>query len=191
MGMFYEVILDSGETANKCTIAPLSDRPDFRMFHVRAGAVLGPLRSPLLLHPDGECLTAFANSKASGVAAIDCVWRRLEPLLARIEGEVPKLARIPAGFETAYPRKSKWNVDPASGLATIEAIFIASAILGSWDLTLLSRYAFAAEFLSRNRERFVSLGVASAALEQLPPRRERARNALQRKLDRGRRFVFS
>jgi hypothetical protein len=32
--MIYEIILDAGETANKCTIAPLAHRPDFRLFPV-------------------------------------------------------------------------------------------------------------------------------------------------------------
>jgi pre-rRNA-processing protein TSR3 len=149
--MIYEVILDGGETANKCTIAPLADRPDFRLIPTRGGVELGPLRSPVLLHPEGACLTAWTGTGAppDGIAAIDCVWSRVPTLLGRIQGRLPALYKIPEGFVTAYPRTNKQGADPDRGLATIEAIFLAAALLGRWDPTLLSRYAFCRRFLER------------------------------------------
>src|SRR5688500_8817093 len=111
--MLYEVILDTHETPNKCTIAAiLPYRKDFQVFHTKGGGVLGPLRSPLLLHPEGECLTKLRSSLGvvSGIATIDCIWSRVETLLGRIVDPKPQLARIPDGFKTAYPRKSKKNL---------------------------------------------------------------------------------
>lgn len=196
--MFYEIILDSQETANKCTIAPLIHRPDFHVFRVRGATTLGPLHAPILLHHQGQCLTKIRDSlqgdlanglgsTIQGIASIDCVWRRLDPLIHRITGKIPQFARIPDGFETAYPRRSSKNTDPDGGLATIEAIFVASAILGNWDSTLFSEYYFGRKFIALNALRFQELGVDEAGLPHtLPPLPNRPRNSLQRRLDRGR-----
>ncbi len=192
--MRFEIVIDAGETPNKCTIAPLSDRPDFRLFRVRGDGPLGPLTAPILLHPEGECLASLRNqiSPAPGVlAAIDCIWRRLPRILARTqwrEGQaLPVLAKIPQGFHTAYPRVSYQTKDPDGGLATIEAIFIAAALLGHWDPSLLAKYYFARAFLDRNRERFLQLGVGQAAhCLELPEVTGPSRTAWRRRLNRGR-----
>jgi pre-rRNA-processing protein TSR3 len=160
--MIYEVIIDTGEKANKCTIVPLAHREDFRLLKV-GREVLGPLRSPIFLHPEGECLSQidlsiFKSSPVQGIACIDCVWRRLDGLLKRIEGPMPTRARIPDGILTAYPRHSIFDTDPSGGLATIEAIFVAACMLGHFDLSLLSEYYFGLEFLKINQPRFLSLG---------------------------------
>jgi pre-rRNA-processing protein TSR3 len=183
--MRYEVILDHGESPNRCTIAPLADRADFRLIYVRGSGERpqGPFASPILLHPDGECLTRVAQTEVTGIATIDCVWKRLPPLLARLAGPVPRPVRIPAGFETAYPRRNKHGLDPDGGLATIEAIFIAAALAGHWDETLLARYYFGRRFIELNARRFLELGVSredASSLPALPPRRD----ARQRRNDR-------
>jgi len=185
--MLYEVILDTGETPNKCTIAPLAHRPDFRLFPVKGGGVLGPLISPVLLHHQGRCLTELRNTLGpiSGIATVDCVWRRLDDLIGRIKGELPILARIPDGFVTAYPRRSVNNTDPTGGLATIEAIFVAAALLGNWDVSLLSEYYFGRRFVELNSDRFLELGLHQAANPgALPILTPRARNSQQRRRDR-------
>jgi len=187
--MIYEVIIDSGEKPNKCTIAPLSSRPDFRLYRVRGISIFGPLSSSVILHHEGQCLTTVRKSKGEvhGIASVDCVWPRLDVLLRRIVEPLPLFARIPDGFETAYPRISKENTDPKNGLATIEAIFIASALLGKWDTTLLARYYFGRKFVQLNKKRFLDLGVHEASNEDLlPVLSHRPRNSLQRRLDRGR-----
>jgi pre-rRNA-processing protein TSR3 len=186
--MLYEIIIDSGETSNKCTIAPLADRIDFSLFRVKGNNRLGPLRSPILLHHEGQCLTQIRETETvTGIASVDCVWRRLDILIRRIEGPLPVLARIPEGFETAYPRHNKNNDDPSGGLATIEAIFVASAILGNWDVSLLCQYYFGRKFVEINKHRFLKLGIHQAAnQEALPYLSPRPRNSLQRRQDRGR-----
>jgi pre-rRNA-processing protein TSR3 len=186
--MFYEVIMDAGETPNKCTIAPLRYRADFRIIRVNGSALLGPLNSSLLLNREGECITTLRASldNIKGIASIDCVWNRVDGLLRKINGPWPPSVRIPDGFKTAYPRRSKQGTDPLDGLATIEAIFIAAAVLGNWDISLLSEYYFRDKFLELNKERFLELGVHQAAhLDALPPLAPRSRNSLQRRRDRG------
>jgi hypothetical protein len=89
--MHYEVILDSGETPNKCTIAPLRYRPDFHLYPVKGNAVFGPLKASILLHHEGQCLTEIQKSLTGvqGIAAIDCVWRRvLKPLTLVAAGRI-------------------------------------------------------------------------------------------------------
>ena len=186
--MLYEVILDIGETPNKCTIAPLAGRSDFKLIRVKGEAALGPLVSPLLLHHQGACLTTLTalSRKTGGIASVDCVWRRLDYLLGRIAGQIPVLAKIPEGFLTAYPRFSRHTPDPDGGLATIEAIFVASALLGRWDVSLLSEYYFGRKFVALNRQRFLDLGVSQAAdAGELPPLVPRQRTSQQRRRDRG------
>jgi pre-rRNA-processing protein TSR3 len=186
--MFYEVIIDSGETPNKCTIAPLSFRTDFNLIRVKGEGPIGPLKSQVLLHHEGQCLTVIRNLmiQTQGIASIDCIWRRLDTIIGRVAGPLPILARIPDGFETAYPRRSKKNTDPAGGLATIEAIFVAAAILGKWDISLFSEYYFGSKFVEINKSKFLELGVHQATQENqftkiFPP----FRNSMQRKRDRG------
>jgi pre-rRNA-processing protein TSR3 len=187
--MFYEVVIDSPETANKCTIAPLSDRSDFHLFRVAGSGIFGPLRSSVLLHHEGLCLSKVRESigAVQGVASIDCVWRRLDDLMRRIEGPLPVLVRIPDGFETAYPRRNKKDLDPTGGLATIEAIFVAAAILGNWDVSLLSKYYFGRQFIELNKNRFLELGLHQIAQPGAwPVLPQLSRNSLQRRRDRGR-----
>lgn len=186
-GMFYEIILDSGETANKCTIAPLSYRSDFHLIRVKGAGALGPFQAPILLHPEGGCLTRIRDRfrQECGIASIDCVWRRLDTLIRRISGDLPMLARIPDGFETAYPRQSKIRNDPRGGLATIEAIFTAAALLGNWDASLLSDYYFGRKFVELNLKRFLDLGVPQVKIE-FPVLKTKPKHSLQRRRDRGR-----
>lgn len=186
--MLYEVILDSGETANKCTIAPLAYRTDFRVILGKGAGPLGPLSAPILLHHEGVCLTTLRESLGvvTGISCIDCVWRRVDGLLKRIVTPLPQCVKIPDGFKTAYPRRSYHDFDPDQGLATIEAIFIAAAIVGNWDPSLLSHYYFGRKFVELNKSRFLDLGVSQAAdVDALPVVPTRSKNSQQRRRDRG------
>ena len=188
--VIYEIILDSGETANKCKIAPLSGRADFRLFRVRGEGPLGPLSAPVLLSIDGVDLSELRVAGVQALAAVDCVWRRLPKLLARtawVDGKQPILAKIPAGFVTAYPRVGSHFKDPDGGLATIEALFTAAALLGNWDVSLFSKYYFGRRFVDLNARLFQELGVADAGIEErLPPPAAPSRDSLSRRRNRGR-----
>jgi len=189
--MIYEIIVDAKETANKCTIAPLASREDFRLFPVFGEGQLGPLSAPILLHHEGECLSSLrSREEMPALACIDSVWRRVPRLLQKIDwvdGKQPLLAKIPGGFRTAYPRVGLPTQDPEGGLATIEALFIAAALLGNYDPTLLSKYFFARRFMELNAPRFLELGVHQAGDPALWPVVAIApRNALNRRRNRGR-----
>ncbi len=180
----YEIFVDHGETPNRCTILPLAYRSDFTLLKKK---FIAPLASDVLLHPDGLSLHEFdrIQNPVSTIAAIDCVWKRLDPLLRSLPGKTPLKVKIPDGFVTAYPRVAKNNADPDGGFATIEAIFLAAAFLGEWDITLLREYYFAEDFLNRNADALKHYGIQfpfeSPVYRPLLPR-----NSQTRRLSRGR-----
>lgn len=190
--MRYEIVLDHGETMNKCTVTPLRDRSDFRFFPVFGEGRVGPLSAPLLLHHEGECLTMLRDRFPTppDLACVDSVWRRVPRILRKLqwgEGLSALSVKIPAGFVTAYPRVGRPNQDPPGGLATIEAIFTAAALLGNWDVSLLAKYYHGRGFVERNARRFQELGVAQAGdLASWPATPPLIRHAWSRKRNRGR-----
>lgn len=179
----YEIIVDHSETANKCTILPLAYRDDFHIMRSPQ-----TLTADILLHPDGIPLPGPlpASQPVQRLAAIDCVWRRLEPILQKIRVPHPPLFSIPPDFVTAYPRVSRKDFDPVGGLATIEAIFIAAALLGNWDLSLLREYYFAEKFLKANAAIFERYGLKTNLHGPVFQPRSPS-NSQTRRLARGRR----
>jgi hypothetical protein len=59
-------------------------------------------------------------------------------------------ARSLPAYQTAYPRRSETFPDPEQGLASIEALFVATCGLGRPDPDLLLGYRFAQRFLELN-----------------------------------------
>jgi pre-rRNA-processing protein TSR3 len=159
----FQILVDWTERPHKCTILPLAGHPALEITRLARGQTeLPALVGSILLHPDGELLSAAGSREASdrpALSAIDCNWKRLAGILQRIPRPLPRLARIPPGFVTAYPRKNKQDLDPEGGLATIEAIYIAGRFLGIRDDSLLGKYHFASAFLERNVEAFRQYGL--------------------------------
>jgi pre-rRNA-processing protein TSR3 len=91
-----------------------------------------------------EFSVADANS---GLLLLDASWRWATTMTGAFEN-VP--ARSLHGYKTAYPRVSKQGTDPAHGLATVEALYIAHRILGRSTLGLLDHYHWRDEFLRLN-----------------------------------------
>ncbi len=57
---------------------------------------------------------------------------------------------IRARLRTAYPRRSKTFEDPGAGLASVEALFAAMALLGQPRPDLLDEYHWRERFLELN-----------------------------------------
>jgi len=150
--MQFEILMDKKENPRKCTILPLRDRKDFHIRYFHGKRAIPAFQSEVLLHMDGENLADITPHSIHSLALIDCIWRRVEPTLKKVEGPTPRLVKIPPGFITAYPRKNKQGNDPEGGLATIEALFIAASFLGIWDESLLEKYHFKNEFLELNKD---------------------------------------
>lgn len=95
------------------------------------------------------------------VLLLDSVWRLLPGMRAKITGK-PVERSLPAWVTTAYPRASKMTEDPEAGLATIEALYAALAILGCDCPELLAGYRWKDAFLAAFREGLRAHGVTPA-----------------------------
>ena len=145
--MHVLVLRDPRESRAKCSLTPLRGLPGVRFVdyhHARRLAV----GERILLHPDGDELTD--DDRGRDLLLIDCAWRRVPRLLATVDG-VLHARRLPA-LVTAYPRRSKTFDDPTRGLASVEALYAASILLGDPRPELLDGYRWRAGFLAANPE---------------------------------------
>ena len=149
-GTFEVVVLRDGkESPRKCSLTPLRGRPEIRFLEWRPSVVLDAA-GHTLLHVGGEPLTAADRGRP--LLLLDASWKKVPRMLRSLRGD-PARRSIPRGWETAYPRRSKTFPDPPRGLASVEALFAASAILGEPRFDLLEGYAFAEAFLRANARR--------------------------------------
>ena len=139
------IVHDLREPAKKCSLTPLRGMEGLRFQPVHGGKRVDAGRR-IWLHPDGEALSPADRGK--GLLLVDCTWRRLPKLSSCIDGELIK-RRLPA-LVTAYPRRSKLTPDPEWGLASVEALYAALAILDAPRPELLKDYRWAAAFLTAN-----------------------------------------
>lgn len=149
----FLVIRDGRESAKKCSVLPLRGLPGIE---IRAWVRDAPVDAMgcALLHPDGAPLTSADRGRT--ILLLDASWQHVAPILRDLRGEFV-LRSIPAGIGTAYPRRSKLFADPDGGLATVEALYAASAILGEAREDALARYRHAKDFLLLNATRLAEL----------------------------------
>jgi pre-rRNA-processing protein TSR3 len=132
------------ERVQKCSVWPLRDRQGL-LFLEYPVEEMPDLAGYVRLAVDGPLLSAA--DAASGLLVLDGSWRWTE-VMTKAFAHVPP--RSLAGWKTAYPRVSKMYEDPAEGLATVEALYLAHHILGRSTEGLLDHYRWAEEFLRRN-----------------------------------------
>ena len=141
------IVHDPREPAKKCSLTPLRGMPGVSFVPLRSGQRVDAGRR-IWLHPDGEELGPA--DRGIGLLLVDCTWRRLSKLSTCIDGELLK-RRLPK-LVTAYPRRSKLTPDPEHGLASVEALYAAMALLDGPRPELLANYRWAVEFLAANPE---------------------------------------
>lgn len=146
------IVRDARESTKKCTVAPLAGKPDITIRPWRRDRAI-ELPDVTFLHPDGEPLSPADAGRP--LLLVDSSWHHLPQLLRDLRGNLTKRS-IPAGFATAYPRKSRVFEDPTTGLASVEALFVALAILGDRRPELLDDYYFKDEFLKQNADRLLA-----------------------------------
>jgi len=139
------ILRDPRESLAKCSLTPLRGLSGVRFVNFDRERRLTAGRR-VLLHPEGDELSAA--DRGTDLLLIDCAWRRVPQLLATVDGDL--LHRRLPPLVTAYPRKSKTFVDPSAGLASVEALYAACALLGAPRPELLHGYRFAAAFLAAN-----------------------------------------
>ncbi len=140
------ILRDPKESLAKCSLTPLRGLDGVRFVDYHPDRRLDA-DGRVLLDPDGEPLTE--EDRGRDLFLIDCAWRRV-PKLARTVDGVLLRRRLPA-LVTAYPRKSKTFEDPERGLASVEALYAASVLLGAPRPELLEAYRWRDAFLERNR----------------------------------------
>ena len=136
---------DPRESKAKCSLTPLRGLAGVTFVDYRHDRRVEVGRR-VLLHPEGEELTA--EDAGEDLLLVDCSWRRVDRLLAQVDGELVR-RRLPH-LVTAYPRKSKTFEDPTTGLASVEALFAATRILGSPRPDFLDQYRWREPFLELN-----------------------------------------
>ncbi|HUQ70918.1 MAG TPA: DUF367 domain-containing protein [Planctomycetaceae bacterium] len=139
------IIVHPKERRAKCTVAKLRGDPRFAFF--KSPRRPADLSNYVRLGLDGPMLSAA--DATSGLLVLDGTWRWVEGM-TRYVAEAPVRSLPP--LQTAYPRTSKTFDDPVQGLATIEAVYAALAILGRDVSGLLDGYPWGAEFLALNRD---------------------------------------
>jgi pre-rRNA-processing protein TSR3 len=137
------------ESPKKCTLTPLRGRKDLPIRWIHCG--LGDeveVGQVTLLHPDGKPLSSADNQRP--LLLIDSSWRDLPRVLRGVTGDL-QFRSLPKKLKTAYPRKSSTFADPEAGLASIEALYAACALLGFREESLLNEYYWREEFLKKNQ----------------------------------------
>ena len=138
------VIRHHKERLAKCSLRFLHDRHEMTFLREREGFTFDATGFTLLAVDAPPLSLADAGRP---LLLLDSTWRWLPQLLACLRGE-PVPRSIPGGLATAYPRVSKVFEDPAAGLASVEALYVARRILGDDDPTLLDGYHWKQEFLA-------------------------------------------
>lgn len=139
------ILRDPRESAKKCSLTPLRGMSGIRFVNYSHDRRVQAGRR-VLLHHEGEPLGAA--DRGSAILLVDCAWRRLPQVLSTIDGEL--LPRRLPELVSAYPRKSAITPDPVRGLASIEALYAALALLGETHPELLERYQWAEQFRALN-----------------------------------------
>jgi pre-rRNA-processing protein TSR3 len=132
------------ENPKKCSVLPLKGRADIH-FLTYPAQFLPSLEGYIRLAAEGPPLSRADSD--SGILLLDGSWRWADAMTAAF-AQVPP--RSLSGYQTAYPRVSKLGTDPANGLASIEALYLAYHILGRPSEGLLEHYHWAKDFLVRN-----------------------------------------
>lgn len=139
------ILRDPRESVRKCSLTPLRGLPGVRFVNYAIDRRLDA-SGRVLLHPEAEPIGPADHGR--GLLLVDCAWRRVPNLLATVDGDPPRRSLPP--LCTAYPRKSRQFQDPARGLASVEALYAALALLGEPHRELLAAYPWAELFLAAN-----------------------------------------
>ncbi|OGN61293.1 MAG: hypothetical protein A3F09_01850 [Chlamydiae bacterium RIFCSPHIGHO2_12_FULL_49_11] len=135
------------ENRKKCSLQCLAEHPDFIFINYPDG-IVPSLEGFVMLSLEGPLLTE--RDRDAGLFIIDGTWRHAKTMEKFVGAECPRRS-LPAHFVTAYPRRQNDCADPARGLASIEALFIAFTILGRSTTGLFDRYRWGALFLELNK----------------------------------------
>ncbi len=151
------------ENQRKCSVEALRGRDgvEFRTIEpvypnpslVVDGGIVLAIDAPTLAPADRGLLE---SDPRAALIVVDGTWTKIRSVVANIrprdDGTRLERRSLPPGLRTAYPRRSKLRDDPPAGLASLEALVAALAMLGYGWRGLLEGYRWRKEFLELNRE---------------------------------------
>jgi ribosome biogenesis protein Tsr3 len=146
----YIIISRDEKIEKKCTLYPFRGREDFS-FRIRNDP--GDISSDsILLTPEGESLTftlaeniknRISNNDLE-IVLVDSRWKKAKGVV----DSLPDIQKVSLkGYETGARRR---DPPPKGGLASCEALYLASLFLGQPDHTLLDKYHFKNRFFRLN-----------------------------------------
>ena len=138
------IVVHPRERRSKCTVEFLRGRDDFVFVRFPDKAPVA-LDRYVRLGLGGPSLSA--EDAGSGLLVLDGTWKlaaRMEPFYS----DLP-VRSLPV-VSTAYPRVSQLYEDPADGLATIEAVYVALRLMRRPIHGLLDHYYWKDQFLRLN-----------------------------------------
>ncbi len=139
------VIRHPKERIAKCSLRHLHDRPGFTFLRAKPGFTFDATGF-VVLAVDAPVLGPADAGRP--LLLLDSTWRYLPGLAACLRGE-PIRRSVPPSVVTAYPRTSRVFDDPAGGLASVEALYVAKRLLGDDDPSLLVGYHWREQFLAQ------------------------------------------
>jgi len=146
----YETIIirHKKENKKKCSLRGLELKPGFT-FYTYPNKELSSFEGCTLLTIDAPVLTDQDSNDT--LLLIDGTWSYAAIMEKTIfQHSTIKKRSIPSNFVTAYPRKQTACIDPARGLASIEALYIAFLLVGKKNDSLFENYYFGDAFIKKN-----------------------------------------
>jgi pre-rRNA-processing protein TSR3 len=136
------------ENLKKCSLRGLETRADC-LFFTYPKCELPDLSNYFLLALDAPPLSL--TDKEKGIFLIDGTWRYAELMERQLaKPHLFERRSLPQGVQTAYPRRQEDCPDPGRGLASVEALFVAYALLGRSTEGLLDHFHWSKDFLNKN-----------------------------------------
>jgi len=136
------------ENLKKCSLRGLETRPDCRFFSYPKQK-LPDLTNYVLLSLEGPLLSPADSN--SGIFLIDGTWRYASLMYSQLpKPRLFQLRSLPVYIQTAYPRRQEDCAEPARGLASVEALYLAYHLTGRPTRGLLDHYHWKEAFLKKN-----------------------------------------
>ncbi len=147
--MYPTIILrHKKENLKKCSLRGLESREDIHFFSYPLQERLPDVSSYFLLSMGAPEISE--KDKNKGILLLDGTWKYAEKMQKILDPLNITKRSLPKNYETAYPRKQTHCPDPKTGLASIEALYIALKLLGKDCSDLLDHYFWKEQFLSKN-----------------------------------------
>lgn len=143
------IVRHRSENLKKCSLRGLESRSGFLFYRYPLSQSLF-LPNYLLLTLDAPPLTEADDGH--GLIILDATWRYAMQMQEAFRHHPSHLYRsLPSHYRTAYPRRQTACLDPARGLASIEAIYLSYHILKRPVDGLLDNYYWKDAFLCMNQ----------------------------------------